>query len=269
MLGHTQRTAEDALVIATNAIIGLEDALPKITDTSGENFRMTIQGRFYDSRAEAAHALGVWAGDTSDLRWVRNYVNRDYGVIGQISGFDITLSVHPGLSSPQVQIGLATNTRHNTRDEPLPVPKAAFSLSRETFLEAGVGLITRIENRVSGIPHLLELAQADRDAALRASADAKGRMGKPFKHADALLTAEADYQRITALLAASQRTRDHEPTPAPPPAAPTSPRPPLSVERVRAYQPPPGLRADPARTPSDFPIEARQSSTARPPARGL
>jgi hypothetical protein len=265
MLAHTVRSTEDQMVLATNAIIGLEDALPKITDTSGDKFAMTIGRRFFDSRADAAHALHVWANDTSDLRWARAYTSKDYGAIAQISGFDVTVSVHPGLTGPMVQVGLATNTRHDSRGEPLPVPKAAFSMSRETFLEGGIGLVTRIENRVSGIPHLLDTATAERDSAMRAAGDAKARMGQPFKHAATLAAAEIELKRVDGLLAAMQReTATSITVETPEPAAPE--RPPLTVERLRADQTPPGIRTDPNRMalPAPFPVDQRRGPQTPP-----
>jgi hypothetical protein len=45
------------------------------------------------------------------------------------------------------------------------VPRSTFTIPRDTLLEGGTGLIQRIENRVSGIPALLDHARADLTAA--------------------------------------------------------------------------------------------------------
>lgn len=218
MLLHTQREAQRDADRAGAAITGLEAALPRITDTSGDRFRIQIQGRAFDSRVDAADALARWANGT-DMRWANRYANRDYGTVGRLSGFDITVQLCTGLTGAEVQVGLDG------------VPRSSFTMTRESFLEGGSGLIQRIENRVSGIPTLLEHARDDHTSAMRLIADTEQRLGQPFRYAQTLADAEEDLTRVEVQLAAMQ---DGTRTPAPETE--------LSVEQVRDFRPTMGIR---------------------------
>ena len=235
MLLHTQREAQRDADRAETAITGLEAALPRITDTSGDRFRIQIQGRSFESRVDAADALARWANST-DMRWANRYANRDYGTVGRLSGFDVTVQLRTGLTGAEVQVGLDG------------VPHSSFIMTRESFLEGGSGLIQRIENRVSGIPNLLEHARDDHVSARRLVADTEQRIGRPFRYAQALAHAEEDLARVETQLAAMQDgasapEREAE----------------LSIEQVRDYRPTMGIRPSAA----DEGRAAPQAATTR------
>lgn len=233
MLTHARDRASDHARRAASDIDALEAVLPRVTDTSGEKFRIELRGHAYTSRTDAAHALASWAHD-SDLKWAPRYATRDYGTIGTISGFDVTVSTSPALGAePMVTVRLDA------------VPRSGFTMTRQSFLDGGVGLIQRIENRASGIPALLEQARDDLTSAEHERADAEQRIGQPFRHAAALADAENDLNRIETQLAAMQEDIDQA---APPETEPQSPPSGLTVETVRAHQAALGVRADPART---------------------
>ncbi|WP_218871389.1 helicase-related protein [Microlunatus parietis] len=235
MLIHTRDRARDATRRASDDVAALEAALPKVTDTSGDRFRIELADRTYTSRADAAHALAQWA-HASDLKWTSRYATRDYGTIGRISGFDITLTTRPATGGdPFVEISLAG------------VPRSGTVIARDTFLDSGIGVIQRIENRASGIPSLLDHARDDLAAAEQAIADAEQRIGQPFRHVATLAQAEEDFARVETQLAAM-----HEDIDQPSAAEPTSPQPgeALTVEAVRAHRPALGVRPDPRRTPA-------------------
>lgn len=139
MLVHTGSRARSAAERAAADIRGLEAAAPRMTDTSGDRFRITLGTRDYDSRSEAAHALAAWMGD-SGLKWLPRYGHKDFGIIGRISGFDIHVEARSGLATLDVTVSLPE------------VPRSGCTMPKESFLEAGLGLLQRIENRVSGIP---------------------------------------------------------------------------------------------------------------------
>lgn len=202
-----------------------------MSDTSGDTFRITLGTRDYDSRSEAAHALAAWAGD-SGLRWLPRYGHKDFGIIGRISGFDIHVETRSGLATLDVTVWLPE------------VPRSGFTMPKESFLDAGLGLIQRIENRVSGIPSLLDQAREDLEEAEQTVADTQQRLGQPFRHAQALADAEEDLARVETQLAAMQ----DEPAPAPPAAE--SERIALTIEAVRSYEPHLGSREGATREPS-------------------
>jgi len=214
MLIHTRQRARGDAERAEADIRGLEAALPRVIDTSGDRFRMDIVGDHYDSRVDAAHALARWAHN-SDLKWAPRYGSRDYGTVGTISGYDIHIASHSGLGSLDIEVTLKG------------VPRSGFTLSRESFLEGGVGLIQRIENRASGIPGLLTHARDDLAEAQQTITEAEQRIGQPFRYASALNEAEEDLARIETQLAALEQGTD--PTHGPDGAVP------ISVETVRSY----------------------------------
>ena len=72
---------------------------------------------------------------------------------------------------------------------------------RIALLDGQVGLIQRIENRVSGIPTLLAAAREDLAAAQQTVADAGQRIGQPFRHAETLHDAERHLADLEAQLA--------------------------------------------------------------------
>ncbi len=239
MLHHVRDRANDDIRRITADIDGLEAAIPRIRDTSGDLFRIELRGNQFTSRVDAAHALAQWAHD-SDLKWAPRYATRDYGTIGTIRGFEVTVDVSPALGQdPMVHVRLAG------------VPRSSFTLSRDLFLEGGTGLIQRIENRVSGIPALLEQARADLTDAEQARSDADQRIGQPFRHVQALTVAEQDLARIETQLAAMQEDIDAEHQPGPEPEPVDAGRV-LSVEDVRSHQPAMGVKASTDRAPSEM-----------------
>ncbi|GAA1729212.1 SNF2-related protein [Microbacterium paludicola] len=231
MLVHTGNRARSAADRATAEIAGLKAAAPRMTDTSGDRFRITLGTRDYDSRSEAAHALAAWMGD-SGLKWLPRYGHKDFGIIGRISGFDIHVEARSGLAALDVTVSLPE------------VPRSGFTMPKESFLDAGLGLMQRIENRVSGIPTLLDQAREDLEEAEQTVADTQQRLGQPFRHAQALADAEEDLARVESQLAAMQDE------PAPEPVAPESERVELTVEAVRAYEPNLGSREGARREPA-------------------
>ncbi|WP_242087846.1 hypothetical protein [Microbacterium lacticum] len=248
MLVHTRDRARADARRAQTDIDGLEAAMPHVRDTSGDRFRMRLRSRDYDSRVDAGHALMSWARD-SGFTSAPLYASREYGVIGSISGFDVQLSTHPMLRTLMGEVGL------------VGVPRSGFSMSREAFLDGGTGLIQRIENRVSGIPALLEQARGDRDAAQQSAAEAQARIGLPFKHATALTAAEEDLTRVEAQLAAMQDKAEPEPT--------ATERASLTVEVVNAHRPTLGIRSHPDRHPAAFEPKAQPAPSGHGSNRNL
>lgn len=247
MLTHTRQDAQHTADRAIADITGLEAALPKVTDTSGDRFRIQLHDRTYTSRVDAATALARWANN-SDLKWAPRYISRDYGLIGQISGFNICLALRPGFNGVDVDITLDG------------VPRSTFTVGRGTLLEGGVGLIQRVENRVSGIPTLLAHARDDLTAAQQTITDAGQRIGQPFRHAEALHDAERHLADVEAQLA--ELNQDEEPVPPEVPDPPLDAR--LTVETLHTHRPPPARPTPPERpAPPRFIPVARETGQAR------
>ena len=232
--------AEEADAAKGVQIEDLQRRVAKLT-ADGDNFRIELRGTHYDSRVDAAHALARWAHD-SDLKWAPKYATRDYGVIGRISGFDVHLGTRPMLGDLLMEV---------TLDD---VPRSGFTLSRELFLEGGVGVIQRIENRVSGIPTLLGHALEDLAIAEQTIGETEERIGQPFRYAAALADAETDLSRVEAQLAAMQDSGEQ-------PTAVEEAR--ITVEAVRAHRPALGVRSDPDRAVADLAMVERSPAPQR------
>ncbi|MGA2455025.1 MAG: helicase-related protein [Solirubrobacteraceae bacterium] len=247
MLTHTRREAQHAAERASDQIAGLEAALPRVIDTSGERFRIQLHDHSYDSRVQAAAALARWANNTG-LKYAPRYTKRDYGTIGQISGFEIQLAVRPGLGGLEAEITLDG------------VPRSTFRIDIDTLLDGQVGLIQRIENRVSGIPTLLASAREDLATAQQTVVDAGQRIGQPFRHAETLHDAERQLADVEAQLA--ELNDDTEPGLKDPPEEPLETR--LTAQTLHAQHPPPTTPAPAERpTPPSFVPAARQACQPR------
>lgn len=240
MLVHTRRTSEQNIDRLQGDITALEQAVPLVTDLSGDHFRITIGQRTYTSRSDAAHALAEWMR-TSGLQYANAYRSQEYGVVGQISGFDFQIKSTPGMGLLNVTTNL------------VGVPRSGFTLGQREFLAGGVGLVQRIENRVTAIPTILKQVRDDLDDTRRALADAEQRIGKPFKHADALTDAERQLTAVETQLAemqAADAESGPETTPTPADGA-------VTVDAVRDHSPAPRrsrLTRPEATTVSERPI---------------
>lgn len=251
MLHHTLQRSENETTRLESNIKALETALPGVTDLGGDHFRITLEGATYTSRADAAHALERWI-QASRLAWAPSYNARDYGVIGQISGFDIQVTTSPAMGLLNVTTNLAN------------VPGSGFTLGQRQYADGGIGLIQRIENRVSAIPTLLDHARADLDATQRACADAEQRIGQPFKHDRALKDAEHQLGAVEAELAAMQQENRETPPGAAMPAR-VEPNAPVTVRDIRDHDAAPRRPAMP-QTPEE---QAAPPSTAPTHSLGL
>ena len=195
MLVATRDRARSDADRALAHIDGLDAALPRLVDTTGDRFRITIGGSTYTTRTDAALALATWCHDNA-LHYAPAYHAKDYGILGTISNFDITISTRPGLGHPEVVIGLAD------------VPRSTFTIPRETFLAGGVGIIQRIENRAAGIPTYLDDAKTQLAASEETFRDTNERLGQPFRHTQALRDAQARLAAVNQQLEALQDTPD-------------------------------------------------------------
>lgn len=233
MLVHTKDRASRQIEQFQAEITGLEAALPQVVDTSGENFRMTIDGTGFDSRTDAGQALARWAHQAG-VQYAPSHLSRDFGVLGTIAGFEVRAASEPRLGD-QPAVGLWLEG----------IPRSQFSLDREAVLSGSVGMIQRIENKLAGTGSLLERAQADLAETEQAYADADDRIGSPFRHTEALAQAQQELARVEAVLGADESTGDG--------ASDTRPERELDVAAVRGHQASMGVHPDASRDPLTSP----------------
>lgn len=182
---------------ARDDLAQLQQVLPRLVDTSGDWFRMTVGGTVYASRAEAARAVAGWTRE-SQLQWAPRHGSRDYGVLGQISGFDIEVSTHAALGSIEVAVALTD------------VPGSRFTIDHRAFCEGRAGLIQRIENRASGVPTYLDHAEKRLTEAEQTIRDTDERLGQPFRHTSTLRDAQTRLAAINQQIEALHETGDTE-----------------------------------------------------------
>jgi N12 class adenine-specific DNA methylase len=201
-------------------IAAVTQAIDRRTDTHGDRFRMSIDGRQVSTRAEAGELLVRWAqaAPANELRPV--------GHLGAIE-IDGTVIVDRYNGSRAVRFEL--------RD--LPAEKVQRTI-RE-LVDQPIGMVRQLEHRVATLHDLKARLERERDAALEETTRARETLGRPFKHAEALRDAAEEVERIKGKMQAAERT-PQTPAPAPAPhdmsrdAAATSTRDTSQAERITA-----------------------------------
>jgi N12 class adenine-specific DNA methylase len=178
---RTQRTLESTIssagtreAILATQITQLEHAAAARVETRGEAFAMTIGGRTYTSRADAATAL---ARELAAI--TPTYRDVDARVVAQLGGQDVTAA---GRRFPDPHLVL----------ELAGTPRSGLTLNLDEATQPRpTGLITRLENRVAGISTTLAELQHDLRRLHTERDRAAAELGQPFPHADALATVTA------------------------------------------------------------------------------
>jgi N12 class adenine-specific DNA methylase len=187
----------------------LDDALPRVRPTRGDDFVMTVANATYDSRSGAAAAL------RNSLALIDpRHRDIEPRVVAHLGGFDVLAAGHQ-LLEPHLRVELAG------------VPRSGVDVGLDELRpERPIGLITRLENRVAGltqqraeIAHEISRARTERD---RAAVE----LGQPFPHEAALATTRRRGAELADQLAAEAAATEQPATTANPPAveaAATSP----------------------------------------------
>jgi hypothetical protein len=230
--------AEDRAHARADQINTVRAAAAQRTDTRGERFHMTVNGRAVTSRTDAAHLL---ADRLQQLPYGQSVA------IGELAGLPVGAEITAGTNGrPIVQL-----TLHG-----LPAPPA--TLERAQIVDSGLSLVRQLEHRTQTLPELAERLQADRDAALREHATAREQLARPFKYADQLADARDRQRRIHEQIT-DRHAQNQQPEPAPPPPVAD----PVLATRAAAFPGPPS-----ARPPAAASAAERSHLPPRPPARG-
>ncbi len=186
--------AEDRAHALADQITTVRAAAAQRTDTRGELFRMTVNGRAVTSRTDAAQLL------SSRLQQL------PYGQrvpIGELAGLPVDAEITAGTNGRPI----AQLTLHG-------LPAAPATLERAQLADSGLSLVRQLEHRAQTLPELAERLEADRDAALREHATAREQLARPFKYADQLTDARDRQQRIHEQITA-RHAQNQQPEPAP------------------------------------------------------
>ncbi len=259
--------AERRIPRLENTIVEIAAAIARRQPTSGKAFRMTVDGRTFDSRPDAGTRLQ--AAIARELAARGPSGQRYAGDVASLGGFSVTLTIRPTDFGPEVYLDLAD------------VPDGSVRLDQRDLQQTSpVGLVTRLENRLTGLEQLQDRTQADLDRARSELDRARDALGQPFTHTDALAAARAHLDQLTRELE-EQATPAPEPTssppgddhPAPAPAhtaaaAPAPSQPTATALAARAI--PPASQAAPTPAPPDAPpvpaAPTHQGPASPPPA---
>lgn len=248
-LDVTISSAERRLPTLAADLARLDQALTQRSDTRGDAFAITIGTRRYDSRADAATALGNTLASIDPL-----YRDVPARVVAHLGGFDV-LAAGQRLLEPHLRLEFAG------------VPRSGFTLGLDEIRpERPLGIITKLENRVAAIGQLRTEIEQEMQRSTTERDRATTELGHPFPHTAALATCRTRGAELAAELAeqAIQHTRPAE-TADPQPGAGASVQPtvpgPAGVE--------PGDAQPAATTRTDRPSPAPGTATLdRPPPGG-
>ena len=197
---------------AANDMSTLEDALPRIIDTSGDAFAIQIStdggyGRSYTDplteRADAAAAIAAWA---QQARLPHRHTSAQLGMVAKIGDFTVRgeLITAAGMTRDSDTIAFTLDG----------IPGAETRVPRGDVVHGSRGVVTRLENLQSSLPRVLGDVRERQREAQQIIADADAQVGAPFKYADDLTDAQTAADDIARRL--TEQEQD-EPTPAPSP----------------------------------------------------
>jgi N12 class adenine-specific DNA methylase len=240
-LKGTSATAQDRARSLAEQIATVRAATAQRTDTRGDLFRMTVNGRAVDSRTDAAHLL---ASRLQQLPYGQR------GPIGELAGLPLDAEITAGTTGRPI----AQLTLHG-------LPAAPATLERAQLADGSLSLVRQLEHRAHTLPELAERLQADRDAALREHATAREQLARPFKYANQLADARDRQQQINEQII-TRHAQNQQPEPTPTAAADQ-----VLATRAAAF---PGLPSThpPASAPAVDQSHLLRRHPPRGPARG-
>ncbi len=187
--GHTLASticlADEKLPRLQRDLEQIHAALPHAIDTRGDAFSMTIDGRRYTSRGDAAAAL----------RDALTALPLPTGTAGSNSSGPVPIGAVGGLTIE------ATTRRYPEMRLYLSladVPRSGGDVEySELRADRPIGLVTRLENRAANLPKTRIDLVAERASLITERERASSALLAPFAHTDALRNARALSQRLT------------------------------------------------------------------------
>lgn len=216
-LRHARGIASSIIDRNQTSISILENAVARTEDISGDKFRMVVGDREYDSRTDVGHAIAQLARDNG-MQYASSYNARSVA-LGTIAGHLLEAKPVPPLSYNK-------GGRMDVVVSLTGIPNTESRIGLTEFLDAGVGFVRTLENKVTTLPRTIERLDAEILEARSTIAQADGRLGQPFKYADDLAAAHTRVEAIDGQLAeaavstTAQHGQDPSPTQASEPLAP-------------------------------------------------
>jgi N12 class adenine-specific DNA methylase len=164
----------------------VDTAINRRQDTRGENFTMTVDQVRHDKRADAGqHIKDILQREAAGLTGqLRRAVS-----LGRLGGFPVSADVHRSLGTTNITLSLEG------------APGTSIDLPASGLRGADpVGLVTRLENRLTQLETRKANALADIEHARRQITHAHSSIGQPFPHAEELTTARERVRQIDEAL---------------------------------------------------------------------
>lgn len=228
-LGHTRSVAASKIEAGRRDVEQLRSVVDRVVETTADAFAMTVDGRRYELRTESAQAILKW-GVEKGLRYMGRASSQSFGKLGSIGGFDIDVASSPGFGEhPFIAVSL------------VDVPRSTVMISRDEFLEGGVGIVRQLENRAAGIPRTITEIEHHEAAFAAEVAEADARLSLPFKYVDELAAAEARAAAVARALSEAQASQVARPPAADAASGPLA----AARESRRATDPTPAVEPTP------------------------
>jgi len=181
-----RRSVAREVTAVTEQMVELDRALPALAANSSAPFAMSVRGKTYRERAEAAPVL------VDSLRHAyvegKRYGNTKESPIAEFRGVQVTASRM--LSSDEMIVTLS-------------VPGRSRSIQAKDFTgmdTASVGLVRRVENMVGDTPNYREELNRRHGHALTRIAELEAVADAPFEHTDAVRDKRYRLDTLTAAL---------------------------------------------------------------------
>jgi len=186
-----RRSVAREVTACEEQMVELDRALPGLAANSGAPFAMSVRGKTYRERAEAAPVLV----DSLRQAYVegKRYGNTKQFPIAELRGVQVTASRM--LSGDEMIVTLS-------------VPGRSRSIQAKDFTgmdTASVGLVRRVENMVTDTPHYRDELNRRHGHALTRIAELEAVADAPFEHTD---TVRDKRHRLDTLTAALQMSAD-------------------------------------------------------------
>jgi len=187
-LRRTYDTATHRAEKAEHRILGLEAVVGRITDTRGDRFAMTIDGRSHTKRVDAGEHLQRLLG--GQLRRTAPETSGPTVEIGRLGGLTVTAQA---ITTIEDEVRVALPDAH---------VEVSF-LSNDLTRSDPANLITRLERHLHRLPDTIaELGREASDARAEAQR-AEVRIGAPWQRADELTGLRNRQKEIEDQLAAT------------------------------------------------------------------
>lgn len=201
-LRFRQRTAEQRIEQVDRMLPAVEEALARRVDTRGELFRARVAGIEYDNRKEASEAIyGLVRRSTRPGGGLLN----GEGNRVEMGGFTVDIDfAHDYKTGRRV---LFTVEETGATLESVQV-EMDFEAVMDPESSASRNVAQLIENKVTGLDRVRDRLVANRAEAQTTLDDVAGQLGKPFKHADELATAQKRLTEIDTQIKETQEAED-------------------------------------------------------------